>query len=117
MSRNLGSLSALARSTLLPPFQVRFFFARRLGSIFPCGCGMPLPLRAEARVFFLERSRGRAAFKIADFGSKRRMLPPGAAEQLGRPVCCAGAAACTHIARTAVESPMIKNTQSNSDQN
>ena len=31
------------------------------------------------------------------------------AEQLGRPVRCAGAAACTHIARTAVESPIIKN--------
>ena len=60
-------------------------------------------------VFFWRRSRGRASFKNADFGPKRRVLLTGAAEQLGRPVRCAGAAACTHIARTAVESPIIKN--------
>ena len=35
-------------------FRCVFFLARRLGSIFPCGCGVPLPLRAEARAFFLE---------------------------------------------------------------
>ena len=60
-------------------------------------------------VFFWRRFRGRASFKNADFGPKRRLLPPGAAEQLGRPVRCAGAAACTHMARTAVESPSSKN--------